>query len=70
MWKKIKKWIYAINGIMMSIWIIFFQILVLVYDDGRTTIFNENHPFHFIFCITFLLGQFFLYIMHIMIINF
>ncbi|EEZ57127.1 conserved hypothetical protein [Neisseria gonorrhoeae SK-92-679] len=23
--KKIKKWIYAINGIMMSIWIIFFS---------------------------------------------
>lgn len=29
MWKKIKKWIYATNGIIMSIWIIFFQILVL-----------------------------------------
>ncbi|HFC6937838.1 TPA: hypothetical protein ACFOBV_001825, partial [Neisseria meningitidis] len=31
-----------------------------VYDDGRTTIFNENHPFHFIFCITFLIGTIFL----------
>lgn len=29
MWKKIKKWIYATNGIIMSIWIIFFQILAL-----------------------------------------
>ncbi|AAW89413.1 hypothetical protein NGO_0686 [Neisseria gonorrhoeae FA 1090] len=27
--KKIKKWIYATNGIIMSIWIIFFQILAL-----------------------------------------
>ncbi len=58
--KKIKKWIYAINGIMMSIWIIFFSNTGSVYDGGRTTIFNENHPFHFIFCITFLIGTIFL----------
>lgn len=54
---KIKKWLYVINFSIMTIWITFFpdtnSLDEAIKKGGRTTIFNQFHPFHFFYCLIF-----------------